>query len=94
MNAILFAKRDLSGCTLYCEYAPCDSCLKHIIQSGIKEVIYEKLFVNSVNSVREKTMTDKASLEALRGLLVSSNIKVVNYITHKTLLQEINERNS
>ena len=94
MNAILFAKRDLSGCTLYCEYAPCDACLKHIIQTGIKTVIYEKLFVNSVNSDREKTMTDKASLEALRGLLVSSNIRVINYITHKTLIQEINERNS
>ena len=39
-------------------------------------------------------MTDKESLEALRGLLVSSNIKVINYTTHKTLLQEINERNS
>ena len=39
-------------------------------------------------------MTDKASLEAIRGLLVSSNIKVMNYITHKTLLQEINERDS
>ena len=93
MNAILFAKRDLSGCTLYCEYAPCDACLKHIIQAGIKEVIYEKLFVNSVNSDKEKTMTDKASLEAIRGLLVSSNIKVINYTNHKTLLQEINERN-
>ena len=47
MNAILFAKRDLQNCKLYCNYACCENCLKFIIQSGIKEVIYEKTFVNS-----------------------------------------------
>lgn len=92
MNAILFAKRDLTNCTLYCEYAPCDACLKHIIQAGIKTVYYEKIFVNSVKSDSSKSMTNDISLEALRGLLVSSNIKVINYISRKTLLQEINEK--
>lgn len=91
MNAILFAKRDLSNCALYCEYAPCDNCLKHIIQSGIKRVIYRKLFVNSVFTDTQKTMSDKVSLEALRGLLESCDIEVSNYITYKTMLQELNE---
>ena len=91
MNAILFAKRDLSGCSLYCEYAPCDACLKHIIQAGIKRVYYEKLFVNSVKSDSSRSMTNNISLEALRGLLESCEIEVNNYITSKTMLQELNE---
>lgn len=91
MNAILFSKRDLSGCTLYCEYAPCDACLKHIIQAGIKRVYYEKLFVNSVKSDSSRSMTNNISLEALRGLLVSSKIEVINYTTKKTMLNEIKD---
>ena len=31
MNAMLFAKRDLEGCTVYGLYAPCENCLKHVI---------------------------------------------------------------
>lgn len=91
MNAILFAKKDLTNCILYCEYAPCDNCLKHIIQTGIKKIVYEKLFVNSVFTDTQRTMSDKVSLEALRGLLESSNIEVINYITNKTMIQELNE---
>lgn len=41
-NAILSAHRDLTGCKLYCTYAPCNECIKIIIQSGIKEVVYDR----------------------------------------------------
>jgi len=38
-NAILFAKRDLTGCALYVTMMPpCSHCASLIIQSGIKEV--------------------------------------------------------
>jgi dCMP deaminase len=40
LNAIISAKRDLSGMTIYVTYSPCNECMKAIIQSGIKEVIY------------------------------------------------------
>lgn len=40
INAILFAKEDLNGCTLYTwPMAPCKNCSTIIIQSGIKEVV-------------------------------------------------------
>ena len=42
VNAILSAHRDLTGCKLYCTYAPCNECMKAIIQSGIKEVVYDR----------------------------------------------------
>ena len=41
VNSIIFAKRDLDECILYCTHAPCNECLKLIMQSGIKTVIYE-----------------------------------------------------
>jgi len=40
-NAILNSNTDVRGCRLYCHLFPCNECAKTIIQSGIKEVIYE-----------------------------------------------------
>jgi len=38
LNAVLFARRDLSECTLYTTFVPCSECAKIIIQTGIKKV--------------------------------------------------------
>lgn len=43
-GAIAFAARygvSLEGATLYCTHSPCQDCAKLIINTGIKEVIYE-----------------------------------------------------
>jgi len=40
LNAILNAKKDIEGTTIYVyPYFPCNECAKAIIQSGIKKVI-------------------------------------------------------
>lgn len=39
LNAILFAKRDLTGMTLYCTNHPCGPCAAVIAQSGITRVV-------------------------------------------------------
>jgi dCMP deaminase len=42
-NAILFANRDLSGCTIYVwPLPPCSQCMSMIIQSGISRVVTVK----------------------------------------------------
>lgn len=41
LNAILNSTTSLSGCSLYVTLYPCNECVKAIIQSGIKEIIYE-----------------------------------------------------
>ncbi len=39
-NALLFARRDLSGCTLYTTpFAPCSVCAGMVIQAGITRVV-------------------------------------------------------
>lgn len=40
VNAILFAKKDIAGCTMYVSMAPCAACAALIIQSGITTVVY------------------------------------------------------
>lgn len=45
-NAIMFAKRDLNGCSLYVTMAPCSHCAGLIIQSGIKHVYIKKLEIS------------------------------------------------
>jgi dCMP deaminase len=45
MNALLFKAKngiggDLNGATLYCTTQPCNECIKNIIQSGIKRIVY------------------------------------------------------
>jgi dCMP deaminase len=40
INAILFAKRDLTGCTLYTTpIMPCSRCAAIVIQTGIKRIV-------------------------------------------------------
>ncbi|HHX07420.1 MAG TPA: dCMP deaminase family protein [Erysipelothrix sp.] len=41
LNAILNSTVDLQGCSIYVSLFPCNECAKAIIQSGIKEIVYE-----------------------------------------------------
>ena len=44
MNAIIFAQRDLSGCTIYTyPFLPCPRCAADVIQSGIRRCIAPKM---------------------------------------------------
>lgn len=72
MNAILFAKTDLSGCTLYCNYACCENCLKFIIQSWITTVIYKQLHVNSHKNASAWSMEHPETWEAATRLILSA----------------------
>lgn len=65
MSAILSAKQDLTGCSIYTSYAPCSNCLKHILQSGITKIVYKHLLVNSQKSVDVNSDEVKAILRLL-----------------------------
>jgi len=58
MNAILFTAKNtipIEGATLYVTLSPCINCAKHIIQSGIKRVIYEEEYrdKSGINFLKE-----------------------------------------
>ncbi|MCL2520949.1 MAG: deaminase [Spirochaetaceae bacterium] len=45
MNAIIFAAKygvSIDGATLYSVYQPCRNCLKHILNAGIKYIVYSE----------------------------------------------------
>jgi dCMP deaminase len=41
LNAILNSPMPVTGCKIYVSLFPCNECAKAIIQSGIKEIVYE-----------------------------------------------------
>lgn len=65
LNAILNATEPLQNCTIYVSLFPCNECAKAIIQSGIKEVVYES-----------DKYRDTDSAKASRRMLNSAGVKL------------------
>lgn len=64
LNAILNSTQKLSGCRIYVSLFPCHECVKAIIQSGIKEILYEDDKYNDTPSDRAaKRMLMAASVQ-------------------------------
>ena len=64
LNAILNCIGDLKGCTIYVSLFTCHECVKAIIQSGIKEIIYEDEKYKGTDSDRAaKRMLDAAGVK-------------------------------
>lgn len=69
-NAIYNANRQTKGDKLYCTLFPCNECAKTIIQTGIKEVIFES----------DKYSTVPA-FKVSRKLLKLAGVKVRQYLS-------------
>lgn len=89
MNAILFAQKDLNNCTLYNLYGPCENCLKHILQAGIKKIVYKNSVVESKVNNNEKSMTNSVTNEAITRILLSMPEVECYNINGKSYLEEI-----
>lgn len=64
LNAILNAPRSVEGCTIYVSLFPCNECAKAIIQSGIKEIVYESdKYATADNTIASKKMLDMANVK-------------------------------
>ena len=90
MNAVLFARRDLTGCTLYNQIATCENCLKYCLQAGIKRFVYEELRVHSRSTDPKHSMTNIETDEAIIRLLSSMpEVKTLNITNGKTYIEDI-----
>lgn len=87
MNALIYAKTDLTGMTLFCTEAPCDNCLKHIIASNISKVIYE-------NSEIMKNRGTPEELKTLRRLLKATPDLIVENVNGLKYLDDLDEKAS
>ncbi|MDO4979182.1 MAG: deaminase [Candidatus Saccharibacteria bacterium] len=90
MNAVLFAGRDLTGCTVYNRVATCDNCLKHCLQAGIKRFVYKDLRVRSYKNDPQNSMTSLESDEAIIRLLAACpDVETLNITNGKTYIEDI-----
>lgn len=90
MNALLFAGRDVRGCTLYNRMASCENCLKFCLQAGISRFVYKQFRVNSYSSDPKKSMTNIDTDEAIiRMLAACPEVKTLNISNGKTYTQDI-----
>ena len=90
MNALIFAKRDLTGCTIYNRVATCENCLKYCLQAGIKRFVYRELRVHSHSTDRAHSMTNVETDEAVIRLLSSMpDVKTLNLTNGKTYIEDI-----
>lgn len=70
-NAILFAARKgipTEDTQIYVTYTPCIVCAKTIIQSGIKEVYYNRIYTRDVREVMKMFEGSKVKFEEVRLL--------------------------
>lgn len=90
MNALLFARQDLKGCTVYNRVATCENCLKHCLQAGIKRLVYRELRVHSHSTDPKKSMTNVETDEAVIRLLASMpDVETLNITNGKTYIEDI-----
>lgn len=90
MNAVLFARKDLTGCTIYNTIATCENCLKYCLQAGIKRFVYKQLRVNSHKTDSKKSMTNIDTDEAVIRLLAACpDVETLNISNGKTYTEDI-----
>lgn len=90
MNALLFAGRELTGCTIYNKMATCENCLKYCLQAGIRRFVYKELRVGSYRNGRAKTMNTIETDEAVIRLLAAvPGVETLNISNGKNYVQDI-----
>ena len=90
MNALIYARRDLTGCTVYNRVATCDNCLKYCLQAGIKRFVYRELRVHSHSTDPKHSMTNIDTDEAIVRMLASMpEVETLNLTNGKTYTQDI-----
>lgn len=90
MNALIFAQRDVAGCTVYNKVATCENCLKYCLQAGIKRFVYKDLRVHSHSTDPKKSMTNIETDEAIIRLLASMpQVETLNISNGKTYTEDI-----
>jgi dCMP deaminase len=83
LNAILHAERDLTGCSLYVSVFPCSECMKAVIQTGIKDVVY----LNALSGDNwEQSVSATMKLAELAGINIrqfEGKNEIIDYLQSK-----------
>lgn len=78
-NAILNSTTELNNCVIYTSLFPCHECVKLIIQSGIKEIVYQSdKYEGTDSDIAAKKMLDAATVSYRKIPNFSLSIKEGN----------------
>lgn len=70
MNAIFNSITAVKDCIVYVNYFPCSECMKHLVQAGIKKVIYEQMYMpDSPQTAASKKMAEAVGIEVQHFVL-------------------------
>lgn len=73
MNAILTAREPLNGYTLYTvPFMPCDRCFMHVVQAGIKRVVY-------IQATKDQETRWGAAFKRVLELAEEAGVEMVEY---------------
>lgn len=79
-------KEDLEGATIYVTLFPCNECAKLIIQTGIKEVVYEcDKYANTDSVIASKMMFDECGV-IYRQIGITKDMETENKEKTKILI--------
>jgi dCMP deaminase len=88
LNAILHAERELTGCSLYVTSFPCSECMKAVIQTGIKRVVYlNELSGRDWESSRAAT-TKLAELAGVEIKRFCEQNEIIDYLISKVKIRK------
>lgn len=83
LNAILHAQRELSDCSLYSTVYPCSECMKAVIQSGMKRVVYLKELNGNDWSDSKKATMKMAEMAGVKIEKFESDNEIIEYLGSK-----------
>lgn len=69
MNALIFAKRDLRNCDAYITHGPCPVCLKLLLQSGIRDIIYEDVSIMKLRGTLDQKQAIKMLIRSTGAIV-------------------------
>ena len=89
MNALIFANTDVHNCTIYSTHGPCDNCLKHILQAGIRKFYYDDPGIIRDRGTKDQKTAISRMINATRIEILNVNNKLhyVTEIYHPTSLK-------
>ena len=76
-NAILNSTSSLEGATLYVSLFPCNECMKLIIQSGIREIVYlSDKYDGTPENIASKKMANSANIKCRQMKNVEIKVEI------------------
>jgi dCMP deaminase len=83
LNAILHAERGLENCTLYVTSFPCAECMKAIVQTGIRKIVYLQELAGNDWEVSRTATTNLAELAGLEIAQFAGKNEIIDYLNSK-----------